>query len=99
MSTHRPHPDSHDFGLADDCERCAEHAANPTATLDGANLRKLVFRATDPSLPARSENEATAIANLTGALDAVGRMCQISPELVVEFLRDRYRVPLVVEER
>lgn len=41
MSAHSPHPDSHEFGLADDCERCAEHAEHPERGLDIKNARRI----------------------------------------------------------
>lgn len=64
MTVHTFHPDSHEHGLADDCPRCAEHAAHPRQSLDLANLRALSDRIIR-QLPPRSENEATAMLNLT----------------------------------
>lgn len=42
MSVHNRHPSIREHGLADGCERCDEHAANPFNTLDDENLRALV---------------------------------------------------------
>ena len=63
MSEHSYHPDSHTHGLADDCERCAEHASHPLRSLDADNLRQLRFRIRD-GLPARSDNERLAMERL-----------------------------------
>jgi hypothetical protein len=42
MTTHSFHEDSHTHGLADDCERCQEHAEHPETSLDRANLERLL---------------------------------------------------------
>ena len=64
MSTHSPHPDSHDHGLADNCPRCAEHAEHPFESLDDDNLWALIERTKswmrDEEFP-RSDNETTAM--------------------------------------
>jgi hypothetical protein len=60
MTVHRPHPDSHTHGLADDCERCAEHAANPFEGLDERNLAELYRRVLNHER-SRSENEGIAM--------------------------------------
>jgi hypothetical protein len=39
--THKPHPDVHDAGLDDTCERCLELAIDPLRLLDNAMLRRL----------------------------------------------------------
>lgn len=44
MTMHSFHPDMHEHGLADGCERCAEHAADPVRGLDDLNLIALVER-------------------------------------------------------
>jgi len=46
MASHAYHEDTHEFGLADDCPRCAEHAAHPV-TLDDQNLAALWLRMLD----------------------------------------------------
>lgn len=70
MATHVPHPDTHEHGLADDCERCAELAQHPLE-LDNANfqaawLRMLStsFNTGEPRQPARSGNEAELLGRL-----------------------------------
>lgn len=67
MSVHSLHADTHEHGLADDCDRCTELAKDPFRNLDETNLRNLYARTTrwmndDPhdALP-RSENELTAM--------------------------------------
>lgn len=60
MTTHAVHHDMHTYGLADDCERCAEHAARPVDQLDATMLSELLAR-NDLGLGSRSENEATAL--------------------------------------
>ena len=57
---HTLHPDTHEFGLADDCERCAQHAEHPFDSLDNDNLRRLYYRVVEEQEP-RSETEATAM--------------------------------------
>jgi len=64
MATHSPHEDSHTHGLADDCDRCAEHAARPHS-LDDENLGALWMRMLDVEFgdgtaSYRSANEAKA---------------------------------------
>lgn len=66
MATHTFHPDTHVYGLADGCPRCDEHAQNPMVGLDSANLAALRHRLAH-ALPARSENEARAMVNLSEA--------------------------------
>lgn len=41
MTLHSYHPDTHTQGLFPGCPRCEEHATNPRATLDQANLARL----------------------------------------------------------
>lgn len=60
MTAHTPHPDTHEYGLADGCPRCAEHAEHPFESLDAANLAVLVHRLA-VGLGPRSENEARAM--------------------------------------
>ena len=43
MTTHTDHPDSHEFGLADGCPRCAEHAEQPERGMDKENARRIWF--------------------------------------------------------
>src|SRR3989337_915723 len=61
MAAHTLHPDSHEYGLADDCPRCAEHARDPGQGLDDRNLSSIIQRV-EEDLPPRSRNEAVAMA-------------------------------------
>jgi hypothetical protein len=63
VSVHSYHPDTHTHGLADDCERCAEHAMRPWLGLDNHILTVLRLRILS-ELPPRSENERHAMAAL-----------------------------------
>lgn len=65
MTSHSYHPDSHEAGLAYDCERCEEHAMRPLDGLDDRNVSNLItrLRAGDP---ARTNNE-------DGAMRVIGR--------------------------
>jgi hypothetical protein len=60
MSSHTYHEDTHEFGLADDCPRCEEHAEHPFDSLDSENILALLDRI-ENNLPARSDNEARAM--------------------------------------
>lgn len=73
MSTHTLHPDTHEHGLADSCERCAEHAEHPLASLDIENQRNLLQRINMEWAP-RSENEARAMSNLERTMRESGRL-------------------------
>jgi hypothetical protein len=77
MTVHSYHPDTHEHGLADGCERCAELAADPFAGLDDENLRLLAGRAVlwmrDEVYP-RSQNEALALRAVERALTAARRL-------------------------
>ena len=65
VTTHRLHSDVHEYGLADDCPRCEEHARDPIAALD-ADMIASLYRRVALNLPPRSENEAIAMTNLPG---------------------------------
>lgn len=82
MSTHTYHPDIHDNGLADDCDRCAEHAADPFRGLDDSNLRDLYVRTAawmrDDALP-RSDNEAKAMRVMEQAILQARQIDRIAP--------------------
>ena len=58
--THVVHPDTHEFGLADGCPRCAEQAEHPFESLDDGNLRALYSRVVGEQEP-RSAAEAAAM--------------------------------------
>lgn len=68
MATHSFHPDGHQYGLSDECERCAEHAKDPFRGLDDRMLRNLLTRV-EKDLPARSTNEWEAMRNFGKALN------------------------------
>ena len=76
MSTHTFHPDTHEFGLADNCPRCEEHADHPLAGLDDHNLRVLLRRI-EEHLPHRSVNEGIAMANLRDVLVQMERLDEV----------------------
>lgn len=70
MASHAYHPDTHDHGLADECERCAELARQPL-DLDNENFKAAwarmlsqSFNTGQPRLPARSGNEAKLLDTL-----------------------------------
>lgn len=67
MVTHTIHPDSHEFGLADGCERCDQHAESPLQSLDDDNLLAIYDRVAR-KLDARSGNERAAMNVVEGAL-------------------------------
>lgn len=62
-AVHSYHPDTHTHGLADDCERCDEHARHPWWGLDSENLAVLRWRIAQGLAP-RSINEGLAMAAL-----------------------------------
>jgi len=72
VSSHSLHPDTHEAGLADSCDRCREHAEEPLLGLDETNLTNLVARLVRredyPDTP-RSLNEALALDNLRQAVE------------------------------
>lgn len=63
VTSHTLHPDSHEFGLADGCPRCAEHAERPVTGLDDRNLGVLARRLACGDAP-RSGNERKAMYRL-----------------------------------
>lgn len=76
MSVHIPHLDSHEFGLADDCPRCAEHAQHPFEGLDSRNLAALAQRIEGDKEP-RSKNERTAMHLIRGVMDRTVALKQV----------------------
>ena len=66
MSSHNHPAAIREYGLQDDCPRCAEHAEHPEMSLDDENLRDLTERTqswmsdVDGGYP-RSRTEATAM--------------------------------------
>ena len=67
MTTHTFHPDTHEYGLADGCPRCDEHAERPLDGLDQENLANLIDRVQRHEEP-RSANEYRAMYMLEKAL-------------------------------
>lgn len=88
------HPDVHIAGLADDCERCAELAAWPIRDLDDEVLAALVRLAVHPNRlsECRSLTEAVASASVLTALERVGRLAQVAPDAVADYLKTRWSV-------
>lgn len=76
---HTIHPDSHAFGLADDCPRCAHSAAHPFESLDDDNLLMLIARVRDwdENLP-RSGAEETAMRNVEAGLQHAARLASLT---------------------
>ena len=70
MSSHNHPAAIKEYGLQDDCPRCAEHAEHPERSLDESNLRALVERTqswtVDGALYPRSETEAIAMRLVEG---------------------------------
>jgi hypothetical protein len=73
MTVHSVHPDTHTHGLADDCERCAEHAEHPEESLDTDHFIELVMRVRSRQ-GARSENERKAMERIRIGLQVVDRL-------------------------
>ena len=83
-------------GLADDCERCAEHAQDPFCSLDDAHLASLLIRtiewSADRQFP-RSDTELTAMKNAEAGLHAAWRihilvdMSIVQEELIARIAR------------
>jgi hypothetical protein len=82
---HSDHPDSHTHGLADDCERCAEHAKHPLRSLDNTNLRNIMERIVS-GLRGRSENETEAMICVRRALEDGASLVATDPTLFCEFV-------------
>ena len=60
MASHTYHPDTHQYGLAEGCPRCEEHAEHPLTSLDEENITMLRLRVLEGWRP-RSENERKAM--------------------------------------
>jgi hypothetical protein len=88
MSTHTVHPDVHEHGLADGCDRCGEHAQNPLTSLDEGTLRALLQRVVNRD-GYRSENERVAILNMTRALQQAASLAELNPVLFAKYLKSR----------
>lgn len=88
MSTHRVHEDVQTHGLADDCDRCAEHAQHPLTSLDEQSLQALLARVVNRE-GYRSENERVAILNLTKAMQEAAFIAELNPILFAKYLKSR----------
>jgi len=67
MVAHIQHPDSHVYGLIDNCPRCAEHAEHPFDGLADRNLKTLILKVRLDDEP-RSQNEAEAMYRIGKAI-------------------------------
>lgn len=67
------YPDSHEYGLADDCPRCEQHARDPLRGLDDDNVTNLLWRV-ETGQPPRSTNEAIAMAHIRDAIAVHDRL-------------------------
>jgi hypothetical protein len=96
MTMHTRHPDSPEHGLADGCERCAEHAAHPFESLDDGNLTALIERTRlwmrDEEFP-RSDNEAKAMSVVETALSHQAVLARLDRTRL-----HSVRVPTVAEQ-
>lgn len=92
--SHTIHDEIETHGLADDCERCEEHAQHPLRTLDTPNLRALMERV-EQKQEGRSENEKTAMANVRAAMDQAGVLADVHPILFTRYIRQTWGVRLV----
>jgi hypothetical protein len=77
-TTHTPHADVHEHGLADGCDRCGEHAQKPLLNLDNSVLRDLIERVIDED-GHRSENERVAMVHVKRALDEATAIVELDP--------------------
>ena len=87
MTTHSYHPDTHENGLADNCERCLEHAQEPFDNLDDENLTNLIIRVQRDDLP-RSSNEMTAMNRVSDALRLSDRLLKIRDRVMHDLIID-----------
>lgn len=84
-TTHTIHGDIGEAGLADGCDRCSEHAEHPFRDLDDDNLRDLLQRVVDEE-DWRSENERTAMENITRALEEAASVVELNPILFSKYM-------------
>lgn len=90
MTMHSFHPDTHEHGLADDCPRCAEHAAHPIQSLDHENLRRIMELALDQGRAATYHDQVAAAQVLT-ALERAGHLARTDPDIFFLYLQ-RYGI-------
>lgn len=95
MSVHTCHT-GHKGILADGCERCAEHAANPFAALDTDHLAGIARIALDKERLGRGHtvNDLIAAKHVLDTIDRMGRLLEVTPRAVIEDLRGRWRIPI-----
>lgn len=102
MTMRSIHPDTHTHGLADDCERCAEHAEHPIQSLDTENLRRIMALAVSDDRfgqPATVTDQVAAAKVLT-ALEHAGHLARTEPVIFSEFLsRYGFNVPASVAQQ
>lgn len=96
-TTHTIHDDIREAGLADDCERCAEHAENPIRDLDSGNLRNLIELAVNRDIHPRTNAEGVAVANVLTAMERFGRIAEANPEAAMAYL-SKWGITVVMYE-
>lgn len=87
-TTHTVHEDVHESGLADDCDRCGEHAQRPLVSLDDTTLRDLLQRVVNGTQP-RSQNESVAMAQVRGVLNEAAVLAELNPVLFAKYMKSR----------
>lgn len=86
MVSHTLHPDSHEFGLADSCERCLQHAVAPVISLDDENLTTLIWRVIEGK-PSRSLNERIAMDYVEALIRGYRKLRRLVPSLEFEEIK------------
>lgn len=86
MVSHSIHPDSHEFGLVDDCPRCQQHAVTPVLSLDDENLTALTWRVIEGK-PARSHVEGLAMFSVEAIIRGYRKLRQIVPSIEFEEIK------------
>lgn len=91
---HRAHGDVHEVGLQDHCDGCEEIAERPIANADTLLLQFLTVLAVDRErlVKIRSTNEGVATAKILTLLEQVGKLSEIAPTAVEEYLRERWHL-------
>lgn len=79
MTTHTAHGRIATTGLADDCDRCTEHASHPFYSLDDNNLRRLVQMARSDELPL-TRNDRIALAQVRDVMAKAQRLARVSQQ-------------------
>jgi hypothetical protein len=94
LSTHRIHDPIETHGLADECERCKEHAEHPLRDLDSGNLSDLLTRIINKEKP-RSSTEDVAMYHVKVALDQACSLAQVNPLLFAKYAKTKWGVRLI----